>query len=439
MKMWQILLLLFTISFALRLYIDTSYFFWDESVYLLNAKWFAIGKSEYNEINSRPLLVSFFLSFFYGLKNFEVISRIILIFLNSLSIPVIFLLGREIKPKVGILSAVLLVFLPFHIQSSRWIMTDSINMLFIMLFILFLMRKKAVLSGLFAGLAFLTKYTSFIFIPIILIPFFYYFKKPKFFFKFFLGLTIIIPLLVFNLLYFGSMFNFLFSAIDAVSKKETVTLPFIAWLFYDLMGIILLPFFLLSIYSSLKFKKCRLFLFWLISFFFVSLLVINIGTDKPPSILWMVERFLLPLLPIVLVLTSYSIIELLKKDKFIIILLIVFIVFNIPNYSIAYTPSIEFEDGLRNVTKTMGIYIDKNLKENTTIHCTFNCPPIAWYSKRKTIVTNFKENSWKKLKENIYLIKYSNKLPNLEECFSQGFHVEKEIKDKEWSVYLLKK
>jgi 4-amino-4-deoxy-L-arabinose transferase-like glycosyltransferase len=439
MKIWKVLLLLFIIGFFLRLYVDTSYFFWDESAYLLNAKWFATGKSEYNEIDLRPPLVSFLLSFFYGSKNFEIVSRVILILLNSLSIPAMFFLGKEINPRVGILSATLLTFLPFHIQFSRLIMTDSVSMLFIILLVLFLLRKKTILSGLFAGLAFLTKYTSLIFIPIILIPFFYHIKKPKFFFKFLAGLMIIIPFFLFNILYYDSMFHFFFSAIGAVSKQEIVTLSFIFWLLYDLIGIILLSLFLFSVYPCLKFSKCRLFLFWFISFFFVCLLILNLGTDKPPSIQWMIERFLLPLLPPMLILASYSALEFFKNYKLIVLLFIVFIVFNIPNYSRAYTPAIEFEGGLRNVTKLMGIYIDENLEGNTTIYCTFNCPPIAWYGKRKTAVTNFEESPWQNLKENVYLIKYSSKPPSLEECFSQGFHVEKEIKDKEWSAYLLKK
>lgn len=266
-KIWQVLFLLFLIGLIIRLYIDITYFFWDEAVYLLNAKWFALGKSEYNEVDYRPPLIPFLLSFFYKLDNFENVSRVFMILLNSLSIPTIYFLGKEINPKVGLLSAIILVLLPFHIQTSRWMMTDAANMLFLMLFTLFLLKKRPILSGFFAGLSFLTKFTSVIFIPAIFMIVFYRSKESRFLFRFLIGLTIIIPYLVFNQLYYGSAFDFFFKAIEGVANKETTTPFFILWLFYDLIGIVLLPFFLYSIYTNLKNKSHQFFLFWFFSFF----------------------------------------------------------------------------------------------------------------------------------------------------------------------------
>jgi len=449
LRYWKIILVLFITGFTIRLFpIDTSYFFWDEAVYLLNAKWFAFGYSEYNEIDYRPPLVPLILSLFFRVGNFEVVSRIVVSFINSLSIPVIYFLGKQINEKVGILSALILTLFPFHILSSRWIMTDGINMLLISLSVLLFLKDKVFFSGISAGLSFITKYTSIIFIPLLLISMCIYSrnKLKNVIFFFIGGFIIVLPHLLFNYFYHNSFIGFIFKAIDAIAKTESVSFKFITWLFYDLFGPLLVFLFFYSLYQFLfdifnkKIEKFKIFIFyWFISFFIINIWILNQGVDKPPSILWMDERFLLPLIPPFLIIVS-EVISKIKSRKIIFCVMVSFLIFSFSKYSLVYTRNIEFENGLRNVTKFISIYIRENTDENDIIYCTFNCPPIAWYSERRIKLLEFwNETSWNDLDVKTYLVKFSNKNPSLEKCFNEGFRLIKKIEDEEWTVYLLQK
>jgi len=50
-------------------------------------------------------------------------------------------------------------------------------------------------------------------------------------------------------------------------------------------------------------------------------------------------------------------------------------------YSRAYTPSIGFENGLRQVTKDASGFLRLNIADGSIVYCNLNCPVIAYYSK----------------------------------------------------------
>ena len=94
------LVTLFLISFILRIiFFDTSYFMWDETVYLLNAKSYAGQTVGYEETFLRPPLLSLILSPFARLfqENYEVLAKTFIILLNSLIIIPTYYLGRLIN------------------------------------------------------------------------------------------------------------------------------------------------------------------------------------------------------------------------------------------------------------------------------------------------------------------------------------------------------
>jgi hypothetical protein len=160
----------------------------------------------------------------------------------------------------------------------------------------------------------------------------------------------------------------------------------------------LLLFFLLGIalfvyYLLIKAKKSEL--IYNFSIFFATCLlimyywqIISRGVAKPPTIEWEVERFLLLLMPFILVFAAYFIDRLsqlkhLKKHTYlvcsVVILLAIFLL--APTYYHTYAPQIQFESGLRLVTKDIGLYL-KDAKIDG-IDCIGNCPPIAYYSGKK--------------------------------------------------------
>ena len=91
------LALLILFSFVIRLFpVDTSYFFWDETVYLQNAQYYAGMPASYTELNIRPPLLPMMLSGIYSLGlDAEVWSRVLMAFLNSLMVLLAFQFAKQ--------------------------------------------------------------------------------------------------------------------------------------------------------------------------------------------------------------------------------------------------------------------------------------------------------------------------------------------------------
>lgn len=86
-KNFRLIFLVFLLAFAVRAaFPDTSYFSWDESVYMLHGKLFSGQEVGYSETFLRPPLLPLLLSPFAGLPQhrYELASRLLVAFLNSL-------------------------------------------------------------------------------------------------------------------------------------------------------------------------------------------------------------------------------------------------------------------------------------------------------------------------------------------------------------------
>lgn len=104
-------------------------------------------------------------------------ARLLMMFAGVLTVYIVYLIGKKIFNKwVGILSSFLLAISPLHIQHSRYVRTDVMATLFILLSLYFLLRyyekntdrKLLILSSIFAGVSISAKYPSAIMIlPIV--------------------------------------------------------------------------------------------------------------------------------------------------------------------------------------------------------------------------------------------------------------------------------
>jgi asparagine N-glycosylation enzyme membrane subunit Stt3 len=421
-------ILLFIYFFLRLIFFDTSYFFGDEAAYVMTA--FALtGKNYYNEINFRPPLLPFFLSFILYFTQSEIAIKLFPIFFNSLSIFAVYFLGREINQRIGFLSALLLAIFPFHIQASRWVMTDSVNLIFFSLTLLFFYKTFStygknnknscfypILTGFFLALSILTKFTSF-FLFFIILPFILLNKK--IFKKVIISLIVFFLTILPYLIFCYSTFNNLFYPIIFSSKtlfyKPPVKISYVVWTFLDFFGFLIL-FFGFGIYYILKDKnEYQLFIFycWCMS---ILMFIILLGGNIT-RIGWEVERFYFPALPFFLVISSLAIIKLNKNYMLLSIFLL--ILFNIPLYIRAYTSAINFEDW-RRVNKEMGIYIKNNTKSGSLIFCNFDCAPLAFYSMRTVKYFEWNENVWEKLPQEFYLTINPDFPPNISEILKNN-------------------
>ena len=388
------LLAIFAFAFFIRLFpVDISYFFWDEAVYLLHAQYFAGKGAAYTELNIRPPLVSLLASPFYLFElDAEVWSRILMAFLNSFFVLLAYFFGREFNEKTGILSAIIAALFPFHILASRWVMTDALAALFSAASIYFCLRafkanknSAMAMSGLLFSLAVLTKFTSIL--AIIVIAAIFYLKKFDAGKSAYFSIAFFTPLLLYLLFVyriFGSPFRTIIDAFHVVEESNPAGLSFTLFSFWDFFGTTLVIFlaYLYRFFSSKgKNPLEKTLVFWSLLMVLYYIYILQRGVAKPPGIEWEAERFLLPALFPVILLCSLQ----LSRLKWKIAALILALAFSaqFPSYGRAYTPSIAFEDGIREATKGIALYAKENLPADAMVYCRLNCPVFAYYSYKK--------------------------------------------------------
>jgi len=360
------LILLVLISLTLRLvFFDSSYFFWDESIYMMHAKLYAGQSVGYSETEFRPPLVPIIQSVIYKIssQNFETTSKLLMILLNSLIVFPVYFLGKKIDDNTGFLAALIMALFPSSIMFSRQVMTDHLAMVLILGSVTALLYKRYITTGILMSLSILTKYTSLIVLPLLL-PLLFDIKILVSVLSF--GFTLL-PILISNFIAYANPFHSFLMAWQVVSDKWTVTPSFILYLFNDMFSLFFI-FAFIGCYFAYK-KKYLIYMFVFLIFY--SSLILQKGVARPTGLEWEVERIILPLLPFVAILSSYASVRLLKKRSYYI--LFIFILMT-SQYIRAYTPAIEFEDGLRYVTKEVATKIDNEFA------CIGNCPPVAYYS-----------------------------------------------------------
>lgn len=134
-----------------------------------------------------PYLLAILTYLFGG--SLEVL-RIVPIFFSSMTVVVIYFLGKELfNRKVGVLSAILLCFCSYHILYGKTLMLESTIIFFIFLSLYFFWKayneeklRYAIAAGIFLGLATDTKYVSLLMYPVIILFVLWTKKRWKFMF-----------------------------------------------------------------------------------------------------------------------------------------------------------------------------------------------------------------------------------------------------------------
>ncbi len=416
------LLFLFVIAFIIRaVFPDTSYFFWDETVYMLHGKLFIGQAAAYSEAFLRPPLLPLLLAPFASLPQYlyELSSRFMVAFLNSLVVlPVYYLAKAVFSRKTAAIAAIVVALLPVQIVNSRWVMTDALGALLafssVTAYLIGLGKEKKLLvyaGGLLAGLAILMKFTNLLLV-VLLLPLLAANIRRSFraiaLSALFFILTLL-PYLIFNTASFGNPFYSFSSAFFVVAQHDPVTPGFFLYLLKDVFGlaavflaagVALSALGILGSFSSrVKPGQGKLaagllpyLLYCLIVAALYSFFIINRGIVKPPGIEWEAERFLL--LPVLFAAPfigfgAVRLLGLAGSGRLAVavkpaatVLVIAATVFSLyPQLIRAYTPAIAYEDGLRAATKDVGLYLSSS--GIAEFGCLGNCPPVAYYSGKK--------------------------------------------------------
>ena len=179
-KIIYVILLLF---FVINLLTIPNYtiVWWDSAVYIGMGKYiYSFGNSGFWEA-SRPLVWPLLLGFFWKVGlNAVFFGRLLELLFAAGCILLTYLIGKQIfNRKTGILSALFLAFSPTFYFFSTISLSEIPSLFFALISIYFFINKKYFLTGLFSGLAFMTRFLeSLVFIAILLI-FILYSKKNK--------------------------------------------------------------------------------------------------------------------------------------------------------------------------------------------------------------------------------------------------------------------
>ncbi len=293
---------------------------WDFIVYYLNGLYF-LGKSHYFDIQRPPvlpLILGFFGSVF---KNIGIVFILFYILLSALFF--ISLLKFSDRYQVNFKIAIfVLLSSPIFLKYSLLIGTEILGFSFLLLSLYYL-DKKPIASGLFMGLATLTRYTYLIFVPFLLLN-----KNIRKILISGLGFSVVwFPWLLYNWIYFNHpLYSFISSyALNVYFRENSINLlQLLNFLNPLLVGISSLYIFFFF-YSLIKKQYDH-------NFIILNLLLV-FSIISFISVPFKIERYMLPVIFILSLLIGNNIIV--KKyykttmDKFIILFLSFILLFTI--------------------------------------------------------------------------------------------------------------
>ena len=304
---------------------------WDSSVYIGMGKYiYSAGEVGLYEA-SRPLVWPLMLGFFWKL-GLDVIlcGRLLVLIFGVGTIILTYLMAYELfDRKIALLSSLFLAFSPTFFFFNSIIFTGIPSAFFVMFGLYLFIKKRYKFSGLFFGIALMTRFFQVFFVfPVYLFGFYLVYKKKlrlKQLLKSVIFLLIpLLPYLILNSILFNDLlYPFLL---------QSYMVRFTGWVFHQ-------PF---SFYFVSLARENIIFLFSVVGLVFVLrkerlariIPFVFLLAFIPYNLIPHKEmRFLLPLLPLLSILAVYGIVQFssfFKKYKNIMLLLILFIwVFNI--------------------------------------------------------------------------------------------------------------
>lgn len=356
-----ILLLLFIVKmFSLFVVHDI---WWDSSVYSGMGKYiFSFGEAGLWE-SSRPIIWPLFLGFFWKLGLDYILFGKLLAILFSLGILILtYLIAHDIfNKKVAIISSLFLALSQTFFLFNNILQTEIPSAFFVLLGFYFFVKKKYNLSGLFLGIAFMTRFFQiFAFIPLILLLFYLVVKKKEsyralFYFSLFF-LIPVIPYFILNYFLYNDFFHpFLLQSFMTKYTGWVHHQPFDFYFINLLKENILVLFSLLALIFI--FKKPSLNKISLVLMFLFIFIPYNLAAQKE-------MRFLITMLPFLYILTSYGVlyfVNILNKNKNLLLslLLIIFLILSVPKLRFdRYEDNLDvFYDYVENIGVDDGLWI----------------------------------------------------------------------------------
>jgi len=315
-----LLVVIILIGIILRLWPLQIAHWWDETAYLQNAEVIFSGHSNYDEFQIRPPLLSLLIAgifiFYHNIFSAGILTAI----LGSLGIFFIYLLCKHIYDEdVALIAAAIYSFSSILVESGHWIMTEAPALSLLIGSIYFLIKSdlknnyNLFLSALFTGLAILMRFTSIIVAGIFVL----YMLMNNRTFNFIKNSLIVwgvyvLAVLAPYLIWVQFKYNFF---LFTIIRANTVVSDYNESIFFYFTAVftyfppLLIAGLFLIIYKSFKNPKYNLNEKFLITWFFIYLIYITLTPHKE-------ARYMMPLLPPLIILTSYEIKNLFKNIFF---------------------------------------------------------------------------------------------------------------------------
>lgn len=338
------ILIFFIISKILFLLYENNVW-WDAAVYIGMGKYiFSLGDAGFWEA-SRPIVWPIILGFLWKINLDVIFHGKILSLLFSLGVLILtYLIAKQIfDKKIALISIILLTLSSTFYLFSTLMLTGIVSTFFILLGIYLFLEKKFLLSGIFFGLGFMTRFLQLSLFILILILFLIYSRKGKSLIRNTISLIIgfslpVVPYLTINSFLYGNVlhpfsFQLFLSQNSGWPRFEPLSFYFIQ-LFMESFLYVFAILGLFLLFRKLNFQKSIVVYSFLVLFIFF-----NIIKQKE-------MRFLLMLFPFLAILVSYGIVkffEHIKRLKLVLILLvsIIFISNSLINIYIAEKTEIE--------------------------------------------------------------------------------------------------
>lgn len=306
-----IIVILFLCANIAFLYFYTDVW-WDSSVYTGIGKYiYSLGKSGLWE-ESRPLIWPLILGlgWFIGLDA-VFFGRIISLVFAVLILFMIYKIGNKLfSKKAGLLAAFFTAFSYTFLFFSSNILTEIPSTFFVLLAFYFFLENKFFLTGLFSGLAVMTRlFQFFTLIGFALVFLVYFFRKPNFYKKLFYvvigALLAILPYVLLN--------YYLYEDILLPFKVQGHLTKTTGWMIYQehwfyFMGLIKENFFLIFLLTLPLFFKKNYKFYALTLMPLIYLIIFSVIRHKE-------MRFMLVIMPFLYLLTAYCLLQIYNKIK----------------------------------------------------------------------------------------------------------------------------
>ena len=428
---------------------------WDETVYLnlghdlsknpfmyslLNSGWNDFISSSdviygWPNIGFRAPLLPYIISIFYAL-NLNLLIQIIIPFFSTLSIFLVYILGKKLFNKqIGMYSAVFLALIPIHVLYSEKILTDNFVVFFILLTFISFWRgyekenkKHKILFGLFLALSLLARYTTLWIIPVFPLYFLIRDKSLRFLKDKYLWYAIgiffltLVPWFIYSFIYYGNpLGGFIhgFKAAGYWGGVQSWNFFFVnSWRIFSVIGVLFIIslFYILLKKEFLK-REIYLFLIWIV---FFSVMVMTMPHKE--------DRFIMPIIPAVCLISGFFV-DKLKKYKNIIFGLVCIILI----ISLGGMFKVEYRNLKANSCFIDGNkFLTNNSIEKISLIVTNQLPIVYYYTQKEVhlypdpwnleVLRNIINSSYKDRKVYIFFANYDMKDSKIKKDLNDNFN-----------------